>query len=118
MYHTSYIIHHTSYIRRVHRILAKGGNLWREARKIFFCHPLALKMLLFYIKSTTCPLLAHCSPNSRTIYYNVSYSSVLLFEVLSSLLRLLSFVVPCSPYLRINYYNVSLCIVLYYFLKS
>ena len=33
-----------------------GGKFSREARKNFFAPPLALKMLLFYIKSTTCPL--------------------------------------------------------------
>ena len=35
---------------------AGGGKFSREAQKIFFAPPLALKMLLFYIKSTTCPL--------------------------------------------------------------
>ena len=36
--------------------LSQEGKFPREARKIFLPPPLALKMLLFYIKSTTCPL--------------------------------------------------------------
>ena len=41
--------------------------------------PLALKMRLFYIKSTTCPLyVAHSSPDSSSIYYNVFLCIVML----------------------------------------
>jgi len=40
----SFIVH-----RRVHRVLVKGGQ---DLARIFFAHPLALKMLLFFTKST------------------------------------------------------------------
>ena len=65
------------------------------------------------------PYVAHCSLNLRTICY--MYHFVLFcvtLWVLSTLLRLLPFVVHFSPYSWTIYYNVSLCIVLYYSLKS
>ena len=35
--------------------------------------PMVLKTLVFYIKSTKhVPNVVHCSPNSRTINYNIS----------------------------------------------
>ena len=85
-----------------------------------FCPPpLALKMLLFYIKSTTCPRpMWPIVVPIQGLYIIMYLSSVLLFEVLSSLLRLLPFVVPCSPDSRTKCYYASLCIVLYYSLKS
>ena len=65
-------------------------------------------------------LLAHCSPNSRTIYFNVSLCIVLYYSLKSWVvsLRLLPFVVHCSPESRTKYYNLSLCIVLSSLLKT
>ena len=90
--------------RRVHRFF------FAPPWTIFAPPPLALKMLLFYIKSTTCPRpMWPIVVPIQGLYIIMYLSSVLLFEVLSSLLRLLPFVVHCRPHSRSTYYNVSLC---------
>ena len=60
--------------------------------------PLPLKMLLFLLSLLRVPNVAHCSPDSWTIDYNVS-----LCIVLSILLSLDS---------RTKHYNVSICVML------
>ena len=62
-------------------VLGEGAFFLSPPQMVSFAPPLlALKMLLFYIKSTTCLLcIAHCSPNSRTIYNKVFLCIVLYY---------------------------------------
>ena len=63
-------------------VLGEGAIFFVPLPNGEFCPSplLALKMLLFYIKSTTCLLcIAHCSPNLRTIYNKVFLCIVLYY---------------------------------------